>query len=101
MAGELKRSSDFCARWGGEEFIALLPALDAKDALEAAERVRAKIAALTVPGGDGAGTSITVSIGVHTAIPSADISMGDFIKGADKALYKAKEAGRNRVMASK
>ncbi|MCL2797616.1 MAG: diguanylate cyclase [Firmicutes bacterium] len=100
LSEELKRSSDFAARWGGEEFIALLPNLDQKGAWEVANRLRTKVAALAIPGDNGIETSITLSIGVHTVVPTTDISIGDSIKKADKALYKAKETGRNKVAVS-
>ena len=82
----VKRPGDLVARWGGEEFIVLLPNTDSKGALEMAELIRKNIESETV---------VTVSIGVNTQIP--DSYVDSFISIADSALYKAKEMGRNRV----
>jgi len=97
LSQALKRSSDLAARWGGEEFIGLMPNSDAYNAFEVAEQLRQSIAAAIIPAADGTETSVTVSIGINTVVPSSDTSTGDFIKYADKALYRAKETGRNRV----
>jgi diguanylate cyclase (GGDEF)-like protein len=97
-AGSLMRPVDFAARWGGEEFVILLPGIDSKGAAEVAERVRANIEAITIPTEEGGITKITVSIGVNTKIPTTDDSSSVFIEKADQALYKAKEQGRNRFI---
>jgi diguanylate cyclase (GGDEF)-like protein len=89
----LKRNSDFSARWGGEEFVVLLPNTNSKGALEVAEDVRKCIENLEIPVENN--PKITVSIGVNTKIN--EISKDEFISGADKALYSAKNSGRNRV----
>ena len=96
-AATLNRASDFVARWGGEEFVMLLPNTDIDGAVEVAERVRKNVEALIIPTEDGEETRITVSIGVKSAIPSADTSAPGFLTKADQALYRAKESGRNRV----
>jgi len=100
LSKELKRSSDFAARWGGEEFIGLMPSLDSKGAVEVAEQLRKVIEKVVIPA-DGFDTKITVSIGINTVVPQADANINNFIKKADDALYKAKESGRNRVCMSK
>ncbi|MCL2637288.1 MAG: diguanylate cyclase [Oscillospiraceae bacterium] len=97
IAQTLKRPGDFAARWGGEEFIALLPDTDLKGATAIAEQVRANIEKTTVTLRDGRNTYTTVSIGVNTQKPSADCCVDDFLHDADEALYKAKADGRNRV----
>jgi len=94
----LKRSSDFVARWGGEEFVGLLPNLDSHGACEVAEQIRKNIASYPIPTDNGVITALTVSIGINTLIPVPDTTIGDFINKADNALYMAKEAGRNRVI---
>ena len=91
------RSTDYSARWGGEEFIVLLPNTEPAGALEVAERIRANIEAMAIPLLCGGETKITVSIGVNTIVPSLGDKIDDFIDAADKSLYKAKESGRNRV----
>jgi diguanylate cyclase (GGDEF)-like protein/PAS domain S-box-containing protein len=93
------RENDFPARWGGEEFILLLHGADAEQSMMIAERIRENIANLKII--DGA---ITASIGVSTFLPeTAKVThqfMEQCISMADKALYAAKNSGRNRVVHS-
>lgn len=84
------RRADVLSRYGGEEFLALLPDTDAAMAVQVAERVRASIAAET-----GALAEYTVSIGVACLIRG--MTPDDLVHSADQALYRAKENGRNRV----
>jgi len=93
----LKRPADFVARWGGEEFIMLLPGSDLEGALNVAERVRASVASTIIPCSDGTSTSATVSIGVNSERPIIHLPAAGFVSRADKALYEAKESGRNRI----
>jgi diguanylate cyclase (GGDEF)-like protein len=93
----LRRSTDFVARWGGEEFAILLPFTEAEGAIKVAEFIRANIENTKVPLSDGAASALTVSIGVNTQIPKQSSSMDSFISLADKELYRAKEMGKNRV----
>ena len=95
----LYRSTDFVARYGGEEFAILLPGVDEEGALDVAERIRANVEYTVVPCVDGTHTSVTVSIGLVTDNPDqSDIGNAkEFISRADKALYEAKNTGRNRV----
>ena len=88
---------DFAARWGGEEFAVLLVNTEACGALEVAERIRASIANAKIPLADGHITKIAASIGLSTQIPMPDISVEEFIRSADDALYTAKNQGRNKV----
>ncbi|MCL2126274.1 MAG: diguanylate cyclase [Oscillospiraceae bacterium] len=97
MNKSLNRRSDYIARWGGEEFVALLPSTDLTGSLEVAERIRASIEDTAIGLPDGTEARITISIGVSAMIPTNDSMMEDFFVRADMALYKAKEAGRNRV----
>ena len=94
---ELKRSIDYIARWGGEEFVVLLMNTDGDEAAGIAERLRISTENSSVPLADGQVTNITISIGVNTLTPAPDSSLGDFIRHADEALYTAKRRGRNRV----
>ena len=94
------RAVDFTARWGGEEFVVLLPGTDVIGASEVAERIRRNVEDSVIPTEGGAETKITVSIGVNTIVPTPDESIDDFIKRADQALYKAKKTGRNRFVIS-
>ncbi|MBS0389003.1 MAG: GGDEF domain-containing protein, partial [Proteobacteria bacterium] len=87
------REHDMAARWGGEEFVLILPNASAKQAHEAAERIRDGLATSLLLGGSPAFTS---SFGV------ADSTMGSrfekLLKIADEALYRAKDGGRDRVV---
>jgi len=99
MTHLLKRSTDFIARWGGEEFVALLPVTDAENARSVAERLRSGIEQTTIPCVDDRADKITISVGINTHIPGADCKIKDFFSAADSALYEAKKAGRNTVIA--
>jgi diguanylate cyclase (GGDEF)-like protein len=93
----LKRPADFVARWGGEEFIMLMPGTDLDGAVEVAERIRAGVEETIIPCTDGTSTGTTVSIGVNTERPMINLPVAGFVSRADKALYAAKESGRNKV----
>ncbi|WP_448561383.1 GGDEF domain-containing response regulator [Trichothermofontia sp.] len=95
----LKRKSDLVGRYGGEEFILLLPSTDAMGAFEVATSVLSAIRALKIKH-EGTSTTgyVTVSLGVSSAIPNLDNSPESLIKVADTALYAAKAQGRNCVM---
>jgi len=93
----LKRVTDFAARWGGEEFVTLLPNSDYCGGLIIGEQIRENIAALEMNCDNGCVTKLTASIGVNAHTPTKTCSMDDFFSKADKALYKAKNSGRNRV----
>jgi diguanylate cyclase (GGDEF)-like protein len=87
------RASDFAGRFGGEEFILLLPDTDRAGAVAVAEKLRLAIAAIEVAGVSG---PITVSLGV-AAVPEDAAEPTLLIRAADRALYLAKAHGRNRV----
>ena len=87
------READFCGRFGGEEFIALLPDTGLGDAALVAEKIRAGVEAIKVP---AVKRDITISIGVATS-PDHGVDVDVVSRCADRALYAAKEAGRNRV----
>ena len=93
------RPLDLVCRTGGEEFIVLMPGTTADLAALAAERLRRRIVAAHYPVTPDHSVEVTVSIGVAAA--RADDTASSLIKRADDALYRAKAAGRNRVMAEK
>jgi diguanylate cyclase (GGDEF)-like protein len=93
----LKRSSDFAARWGGEEFAILLPGTSSGGATDVAECIRHHIEEAHIPCTEKGAEAITASAGVNTLVPDEYLSMDDLIDGADQALYAAKNNGRNRV----
>ena|GEM_PF-3084515 len=90
------RQRDMVCRWGGEEFLMLLPESDAEGAYQIAERVRGEVAstALLV---NGERVPIRISAGVTERI-DGDASLAEVIERADQGLYAAKEQGRNRVV---
>jgi diguanylate cyclase (GGDEF)-like protein len=92
------RAQDVVARLGGEEFVALLPETDIDRALAVCERLRAAVAAMKIED-NGATFAVTVSMGV-TVLTAADESILAALARADRALYRAKAQGRNRVVAA-
>ncbi|MBX3531032.1 MAG: PleD family two-component system response regulator [Rhizobiaceae bacterium] len=93
------RGMDLACRYGGEEFVVVMPDTDFEIAARVGERIRAEIAGRPFPiGRDGKAIDVTVSIGVASMLKGRD-SVADLIKRADVALYEAKSGGRNRVVA--
>ncbi|MEH6823958.1 MAG: diguanylate cyclase [Motiliproteus sp.] len=86
------RTVDICCRYGGEEFVVILPGTDSEGANILAERVRVAIEAMVVDG-----LSVTVSIGVAHLDPRSEVSAATLLDAADKAKNAAKQAGRNAV----
>lgn len=93
------RESDIFARWGGEEFIILLPESSAHEASTVAERLRSKLSKVEISNKEGALITYTVSIGMRVVGQSeTNINTNAIIKEADDSLYMAKQKGRNRVV---
>lgn len=92
LAEQLRRV-DRVGRWGGEEFLVVLPATTGEGARQAAERLRACIADIRLD--DLPAVRLTVSVGVATLLPDEDADR--LVARADDAMYAAKRAGRNRV----
>jgi diguanylate cyclase (GGDEF)-like protein len=89
------RDSDLAGRWGGEEFMLLLPGADAGGAAQLADRVRSSLAERSFLGAEGAVVSVTSSFGVAQHTVGSDER--ELFAAADRALYRAKRAGKNRV----
>ena len=109
------RSCDLVGRWGGEEFLAILPDTDAEGAAIVAERIRHSVEAdafYDVPRFPSAAAEaaraavesvrlqVTISLGVATAIRPASPKPDEVVRRADAALYAAKTTGKNRVLSA-
>ena len=94
----IHRPHDLCARYGGEEFIILFPDTSLENTLQVAEKIRKGIELTNLPHSfSRAASHVTISIGVATMTPVRGMSQNLLIEMADRALYKAKELGRNQV----
>jgi diguanylate cyclase (GGDEF)-like protein len=95
---ESLREVDLVGRYGGEEFLAILPNTDVESAHMVAERFRENLANHVIPLGPSQNLTITASIGLNCQIPSNTDALDHFLAEADKALYRAKSKGRNKVI---
>ncbi len=93
------RETDTVARWGGEEFLVLLPHTGPGEALELAERLRACVETLVVADGHGRPVRLTLSLGL--AGLATDDTVAAWVRRADQALYRAKAGGRNQCEMAK
>ncbi|MDX2424867.1 MAG: diguanylate cyclase [Cycloclasticus sp.] len=97
ISATLPRSTDFVARFGGEEFVVLLPSTDTAGAYEVAERIRMKVNSLAIPHEVSTTESVvTVSVGL-SSMHADEMTGVDLFKQADEALYVAKASGKNRT----
>lgn len=95
---EIKRPGDLAGRFGGEEFCAILSNTDREGALFVAETLRATVENLRIPHeGSPDIKHVTLSLGVAVHLPSPSFPINQLLDDADKALYHAKQSGRNRV----
>jgi diguanylate cyclase (GGDEF)-like protein len=94
----VRRPQDLCARYGGEEFIVLLPNTSRESALQLAEKIRKSVELENIPHAySRASSHVTISIGVVSMIPQAGLNQNILVEMADKALYNAKNLGRNQI----
>jgi diguanylate cyclase (GGDEF)-like protein len=94
-----RRGGDLVARYGGEEFAVVLPGVDGRRAALYAERLRRRIWRLSIPYGASQVTDrVTISGGVATATSISITSASDLLLAADRALYRAKCLGKNRIV---
>lgn len=100
LASIINRTGDVVARYGGEEFAVIAPDTTAEGAQVIAEKFRMSLQLHALPHAESKLGCVTASIGVATAIPTKGESPISLIKIVDKALYRAKEEGRNRVVLS-
>jgi diguanylate cyclase (GGDEF)-like protein len=99
VGAHARRAGDCAARYGGEEFVLMLPDTDEAHARVVAEQVRAAVEALAMPHEGSPIGVLTVSVGVASTSDGSFASWRSLTQAADDALYAAKGAGRNRVMA--
>ena len=94
----MRRAGDLVARYGGEEFVVIIPETDAKGTRVLAEELRATVEALgIVHAASETGPVVTVSVGCSGTKPETDKMAWSLVDAADRALYRAKNAGRNQV----
>ena len=100
IKNQIKRETDFIARYGGEEFVCLLPFTEKDKALDFAKALVKSVEDMKIvnPASENS-KYLTISAGLATAVPGNGNSHMQLLEAADKALYKAKESGRNRVAA--
>ncbi|CAK4824536.1 unnamed protein product [Aphanomyces euteiches] len=100
LNSSVNRPGDLAARFGGEEFIVLLPDTEPEGAMKVARTIRATIEALQiVHKGSSINDYVTVSLGVATIAPVLEQTAKELVYAADQALYEAKQTGRNRISA--
>jgi len=98
LMNDAARDSDTVARWGGEEFIIISPETDEQQACQLAESIRKEVAAFAFPHADEQPLGhVSLSVGVATLSGGID-NAEELVGLADKAVYKAKESGRNRTV---
>jgi len=94
---EMTRKSDIVVRFGGEEFVILLPSTDVKGALLTAQKIREEIESIVLKDENTKEIRFTVSIGVSTCDCQNDINIEELVHRIDVAMYDAKRSGRNKV----
>ncbi|MBC7413540.1 MAG: diguanylate cyclase [Herminiimonas sp.] len=101
LTESLKRPTDLAARFGGEEFVLVLPDTDQEGALVVAHQCLQRVEALALPNPGATGSGfVTISIGLATLVPGRESSFDILVDMADRALYGAKIAGRNRIVSA-
>jgi diguanylate cyclase (GGDEF)-like protein len=96
ITANVRRPADLVARYGGEEFSVILAETDSTGAAQTAEHIRQAVEQMQRV--EGADVAMTVSIGISTWTAAVEMSLEQLLFAADKALYQAKEGGRNRVV---
>ena len=98
LSNVAKRDSDFVARYGGEEFAIILPMTQAENALELSKNICLALSNLELPHALSDFGHVTLSVGVAVGCPKQNTTPHNLLINADKALYTAKEKGRNRAV---
>jgi diguanylate cyclase (GGDEF)-like protein len=94
----VRRAGELVARFGGEEFVVLLPNTSVPNALEAARQIQQEVSSLALPHTDTPTGIVTFNLGVACVTASSQINSDDLLRQADVALYRAKRSGRNCVV---
>jgi diguanylate cyclase (GGDEF)-like protein len=97
LRSTLERAGDLVARFGGEEFVILMPRTNLAQALLVAELLRSQVERLRLEHAGNCCQIVTISVGCSSTIPVANGLPNTLIEAADRCLYAAKAAGRNRV----
>ena len=101
IESSLHRPGGFAGRYGGEEFVVLLPECDLEGALTVADNIRLEAKALNIPKAfSGTADHVTVSIGCKSMPCEEDATGAELLREADQALYRAKDQSRDRVVAA-
>ncbi|MBW4564497.1 MAG: PAS domain S-box protein [Mojavia pulchra JT2-VF2] len=96
----VQRPADLVARYGGEEFTVILPLTEMQGAIHVAQTIRQAVRNLAIPHARSCVSNyVTVSLGIVSILPNSEFSPSDLINAADKALYTAKQQGRDRLIA--
>ena len=99
LKNKIKRETDFVARFGGEEFVCVLPFIEKNEALEFAKALVQSVEDIKIPHPMSVHSKyVTISAGMASTVPNDNNSHAQLLDEADKALYSAKELGRNRVV---
>jgi len=99
IKGCCQRSTDLPARFGGEEFVVILPSTAPSDVLRFGQELCRAVAAMKLPhSASSVGPYLTISVGGAATVPTRDTAFSALVAAADKALYEAKETGRNRAI---
>jgi len=101
LKNNMKRETDFVARFGGEEFVCVLPFIEKDEAFEFAKKMVQSVEDMKIPHPMNLHSEyVTISVGMASEVPNDNNSHVQLLNEADKSLYLAKESGRNRVVAS-
>lgn len=93
----LEGTSSILVRYGGEEFLILMPHIEVKSAIRIADTIRTNVESLKIPHIKSLNKVVIISLGVATVVPDSKFLSDDLIAFSDKAIYDAKRDGRNKV----